>query len=125
MPYLLESDFATELEAIINDTTGTLIASQYVRPQTKIGVILGTGCNAAYMEDVSCIGKLKDAGIDPSEQMAINCEWVRYKFAALRQSFILNRVPLTLTCTNTFQKQNMTLLWIKLPINLVNRPSRR
>lgn len=68
MPHLLESDFATDLEAIINDTTGTLIASQYVRPQTKIGVILGTGCNAAYMEDISCIGKLKDAGIDPSEQ---------------------------------------------------------
>lgn len=125
MPHLLESDFATDLEAIINDTTGTLIASQYVRPQTKIGVILGTGCNAAYMEDISCIGKLKDAGIDPSEQMAINCEWVRYKFAALHRSLMLNRVPLILTCINIFQKQNMTLPWIKLPINLVNRLSRR
>jgi hexokinase len=79
MPYPFEPDFAIELEAIINDTTGTLIASQYVRPQTKIGVILGTGCNAAYMEDISCIGKLKDAGLNPSEQMAINCEWVRFK----------------------------------------------
>ena len=125
MPYLLESDFATELEAIINDTTGTLIASQYVRPQTKIGVILGTGCNAAYMEDISCIGKLKDAGVDPSERMAINCEWVRYKVAALHGSLMLNRVPLILTCINTFQKQNMTSPWIKLPTNLVNRLSRR
>lgn len=125
MPYIFESDFATELEAIINDTTGTLIASQYVRPQTKIGVILGTGCNAAYMEDISCIGKLKGAGVDPSGQMAINCEWVRYKFAALHRSLMLNRVPLILTCINTFQKQNMTLPWIKLPINLVNRLSRR
>jgi len=83
MPYLLGPDFAIALEAIINDTTGTLIASQYVRPQTKIGVILGTGCNAAYLEDISCIGKLKDAGVDPSEKMAINCEWVRFNLCGL------------------------------------------
>lgn len=125
MTYLFGPDFIIELEAIINDTTGTLIASQYVRPQTKIGVILGTGCNAAYMEDISCIGKLRDAGLDPSEQMAINCEWVRYKLVALHRSLMLNRVPLILTCTNTFQEQSMTLPWIKLPINLVNRLSRR
>ena len=35
------------LESVINDTTGTLIASQYVDPRTRIGVIFGTGCNAA------------------------------------------------------------------------------
>lgn len=82
-PCPFEPDFGIELEAIINDTTGTLIASQYVRPQTKLGIILGTGCNAAYVEDISCIGKLKDAGMDPSEQMAINCEWVRFKLCNL------------------------------------------
>ena len=40
------------LTALINDTTGTLIASHYVNPRTKIAVIFGTGCNAAYMEDM-------------------------------------------------------------------------
>ncbi len=66
------------LVAIINDTTGTLIASHYVNPRTRIGVILGTGCNAAYMEKVEDIPKVKDLGLleeDPEATMAINCEW--------------------------------------------------
>ncbi|KAG8853575.1 hexokinase A [Serendipita sp. 411] len=63
------------MSALINDTTGALIASQYVRPHTKIAVILGTGCNAAYSEDISCIGKLKDKNLDPTDTVAINCEW--------------------------------------------------
>lgn len=65
-----------QLTALINDTTGTLIASHYVNPRTKIAVIFGTGCNAAYMEKVGKIGKIKDLGIDAEAEMAINCEWV-------------------------------------------------
>ncbi|KAI0298406.1 hexokinase [Multifurca ochricompacta] len=64
-----------ELTAIINDTTGTLIASSYVNPRTRIAVIFGTGCNAAYMERVGDIPKIKNLGIDDEAQMAINCEW--------------------------------------------------
>ncbi|EIM87021.1 hexokinase [Stereum hirsutum FP-91666 SS1] len=64
-----------QLTALINDTTGTLIASHYVNPRTKIAVIFGTGCNAAYMEKVGKIGKIKDLGIDAEAEMAINCEW--------------------------------------------------
>ena len=63
------------MTALINDTTGTLIASSYVNPRTKIAVIFGTGCNAAYMEDVKNIDKIKELGIDEKAQMAINCEW--------------------------------------------------
>jgi hexokinase len=66
-----------ELTALINDTTGTLIASSYVNPNTRIAVIFGTGCNAAYMERVGEIHKIKNLGIDDEAQMAINCEWVR------------------------------------------------
>jgi hexokinase len=64
------------LTALINDTTGTLIASHYVNPRTKIAVIFGTGCNAAYMERVKDVHKIADLGIDPAAEMAINCEWV-------------------------------------------------
>lgn len=64
-----------ELTALINDTTGTLIASHYVNPKTKIAVIFGTGCNAAYMEHIKEIPKLKACGIDENLDMAINCEW--------------------------------------------------
>lgn len=67
-----------QLTALINDTTGTLIASHYVNPLTKISVIFGTGCNGAYMDKVEDIEKIKDLGIDPEAQMAINCEWVSY-----------------------------------------------
>lgn len=64
-----------KLTALINDTTGTLIASHYVNPRTKIAVILGTGCNAAYMETVENITKIASLGIPGEQQMAINCEW--------------------------------------------------
>lgn len=61
--------------SIINDTTGTLVASHYVNPRTKIAVIFGTGCNAAYTEKIGSIEKIKDLGLDPNDEMAINCEW--------------------------------------------------
>ncbi|OJA17256.1 hypothetical protein AZE42_03038 [Rhizopogon vesiculosus] len=64
-----------QLTALINDTTGTLIASHYVNPRTKIAVIFGTGCNAAYMEHVKDVPKIENLGIDPAAEMAINCEW--------------------------------------------------
>ena len=69
-----------ELTALINDTTGTLIASHYVNPRTKIAVIFGTGCNAAYMEHVKDIPKLAPLEINENMDMAINCEWVRKSF---------------------------------------------
>lgn len=66
------------LEALINDTTGTLLASQYVHPRTKIACIFGTGCNAAYMENVKDIPKLAKYNIHEDAQIAINCEWVSH-----------------------------------------------
>ena len=68
------------LTALINDTTGTLIASHYVNPKTKIAVIFGTGCNAAYMENIADIEKINQIGLDPKDDMAINCEWVSRSF---------------------------------------------
>ena len=66
-----------DIVALTCDTTGTLIASSYVNPNTKIAVIFGTGCNAAYMETVKNIPKLKDLGFADDAEIAINCEWVR------------------------------------------------
>jgi hexokinase len=71
--------------AVVNDTTGTLIASNYVDSTTQIGCIFGTGmilclnvdkgCNAAYMENISSIPKLSHLNLPPETPMAINCEW--------------------------------------------------
>jgi hexokinase len=72
---LVKHDLPVHLTALINDTTGTLIASHYVNPKTKIAVIFGTGCNAAYMEHAKNIPKIANLGIPPDVDMAINCEW--------------------------------------------------
>lgn len=64
-----------KLTALINDTTGTLIASAYTDTSMKIGCIFGTGCNAAYMEDCGSIPKLAHMNLPPETPMAINCEW--------------------------------------------------
>lgn len=64
-----------KLTALINDTTGTLIASAYTDTQIKIGCIFGTGCNAAYMETCGEIPKLSHMNLPPETPMAINCEW--------------------------------------------------
>jgi hexokinase len=63
------------LVALINDTTGTMIASAYTDTTMKIGCIFGTGCNAAYMEDVASIPKLAHMNLPGDMPMAINCEW--------------------------------------------------
>jgi hexokinase len=75
---LAKENLPISLTAVINDTTGTLIASHYVNPRTRMGVIFGTGCNAAYMEKAKNIPKLRGSGIleeDPEAEIAINCEW--------------------------------------------------
>ena len=64
-----------KLTALVNDTTGTLIASAYTDDKMKIGSIFGTGCNSAYMEEAGCIPKLAHMNLDPSLPMAINCEY--------------------------------------------------
>lgn len=69
------------LLALINDTVGALIASSYKDPETIIGAIFGTGCNAAYMEECSKIPKLEDQLRETNQSMpedaimAINCEY--------------------------------------------------
>lgn len=72
---LEKSKVPIAVTALINDTTGTLVASNYADPQTKIAVIFGTGCNAAYMETAEQIPKLDFLKLPKEQMMAINCEW--------------------------------------------------
>ncbi|KAK6459022.1 hexokinase [Scheffersomyces xylosifermentans] len=67
-----------DVVALINDTTGTLVASMYTDPETKMGLIFGTGCNGAYYDVCGDIPKLEgrlDSDIKPDSPMAINCEY--------------------------------------------------
>lgn len=72
---LARKGLPVKVTALINDTTGTLIASAYTDERTKIGCIFGTGCNAAYLEDCGSIPKLAHMKLDPDLPMAINCEY--------------------------------------------------
>ncbi|KAH6561170.1 hypothetical protein BASA50_003838 [Batrachochytrium salamandrivorans] len=60
--------------ALVNDTVGTLVAHAYSRPQTRLGVIFGTGTNAAYVEKLSEIGKWNGPASQTGE-MIVNTEW--------------------------------------------------
>ncbi|XP_040538985.1 hexokinase-3 isoform X5 [Gallus gallus] len=57
--------------AVVNDTVGTMMACGYHDPKCEIGLIVGTGTNACYMEERANVGTVEgDEG-----RMCINMEW--------------------------------------------------
>uniref|UniRef100_A0ACD5U6C9 Uncharacterized protein n=1 Tax=Avena sativa TaxID=4498 RepID=A0ACD5U6C9_AVESA len=68
--------------ALINDTVGTLAAGSYNDADTVVGVILGTGSNAAYLEKASDIPKL-EGELPKSGNMVINTEWGNFSAPCL------------------------------------------
>ena len=77
------------LSALINDTTGTLIASAYTDDTMKIGCIFGTGCNAAYMENCGSVPKIASYNLPPEMPIAINCEYGAFD----NEHVVLPRTP--------------------------------
>jgi len=62
------------VSALANDTVGTLVACSYREPICDVGIIIGTGTNACYLEKISEIKKLKGfSGLKGN--MIINTEW--------------------------------------------------
>lgn len=64
--------------ALINDTTGTLVASMYADVETKMGLIFGTGVNGAYFDVCGQIPKLEGKfaeDVNENTPMAINSEY--------------------------------------------------
>ncbi|KAE9418478.1 hypothetical protein Angca_005099, partial [Angiostrongylus cantonensis] len=67
-----------EVVALINDTVGTMVAAAYeTRGECDLGVIIGTGTNASYMESTKAIlYGLQNATVEyPHEEMIIDTEW--------------------------------------------------
>ncbi|EXJ81102.1 hypothetical protein A1O3_07390 [Capronia epimyces CBS 606.96] len=54
------------VEAIVNDSSATLLSQAYLDPATSMGLILGTGTNAAAYLPTSCMGKSKFGFRDPA-----------------------------------------------------------
>jgi len=77
--------------ALANDTVGTLAAESYKDRTCDVGVILGTGTNACYEEDISKIKKWQGPGTGTGK-MIINTEWGNFnKLKVLSYDRQLNR----------------------------------
>lgn len=63
-----------DVVAVINDTTGTLVACANTNRECRIGLIVGTGYNACYMERLERCEKWP-ANYTSPKQVIINCEW--------------------------------------------------
>lgn len=70
----IRKNLRVRVTALVNDTVGTLMSHAYNDPQTMVGVILGTGTNAAYVEKIENIKKWKGP-IPASGEMVVNTEW--------------------------------------------------
>ncbi|KAL3997999.1 Hexokinase family protein [Acanthocheilonema viteae] len=71
-------DISVDVVALLNDTVGTLMACAFKDNTCQVGIILGTGTNACYMEKLSNCQKLNKYGFDKDndpKEMIINMEW--------------------------------------------------
>ncbi|NWI97254.1 HXK3 protein, partial [Pitta sordida] len=62
---------ALNVVALVNDTVGTMMSCGYDDPKCEIGLIVGTGTNACYMEEMQNVGTVEGE----QGQMCINMEW--------------------------------------------------
>ncbi|XP_078508926.1 hexokinase-3 [Lissotriton helveticus] len=64
-------DYDINVIAIVNDTVGTMMSCGYSDHSCEVGLIVGTGSNACYMEELRNVERLEgDEG-----RMCVNMEW--------------------------------------------------
>ncbi|XP_010086032.1 PREDICTED: hexokinase-2-like, partial [Pterocles gutturalis] len=63
--------FGLKVVAVVNDTVGTMMSCGYEDPKCEIGLIVGTGTNACYMEETKNVGTVEGE----QGRMCINMEW--------------------------------------------------
>uniref|UniRef100_A0A4W3HXG6 Hexokinase-2 n=1 Tax=Callorhinchus milii TaxID=7868 RepID=A0A4W3HXG6_CALMI len=64
-------EFELDVVAVVNDTVGTMMSCGYDDPHCEVGLIVGTGSNACYMEEMRNVEMVEgDEG-----RMCINMEW--------------------------------------------------
>ncbi|XP_056274280.1 hexokinase-2 isoform X1 [Pseudoliparis swirei] len=64
-------EFDLNFVAVVNDTVGTMMTCSYEDPQCEVGLIVGTGTNACFMEEMQNIELVE--GNDG--RMCVNMEW--------------------------------------------------
>jgi len=72
---LRRDDVKIDVAAILNDTTGCLMSCAWKNPKCRIGLIIGTGLNACYLEDEHNVQTLDSSHRGRGKHMIINTEW--------------------------------------------------
>ncbi|XP_059515313.1 hexokinase-2 isoform X4 [Myotis daubentonii] len=66
-----DEEFDLDVVAVVNDTVGTMMTCGYEDPHCEVGLIVGTGSNACYMEEMRNVEL-----VDGEEgRMCVNMEW--------------------------------------------------
>ncbi|NWQ84574.1 HXK3 protein, partial [Columbina picui] len=66
-----KQNLGLKVVAVVNDTVGTMMSCGYDDPKCEIGLIVGTGTNACYMEEMHNVGTVEGE----QGRMCINMEW--------------------------------------------------
>ncbi|XP_015121113.1 hexokinase type 2 isoform X4 [Diachasma alloeum] len=70
------NDVKIDVCAILNDTTGTLMSCAWKKPGCRIGLIVGTGSNACYVEKTENTECAVPGNYNPDKpNMLVNTEW--------------------------------------------------
>ncbi|KFO33063.1 Glucokinase [Fukomys damarensis] len=78
-------DFEMDVVAMVNDTVATMISCYYEDHQCEVGMIVGTGCNACYMEEMENVELVEgDEG-----RMCVNTEWGAFGDSGELDEFLL------------------------------------
>ncbi|KAM7018295.1 hexokinase-2 [Tautogolabrus adspersus] len=64
-------EFDLNFVAVVNDTVGTMMTCSYEDPNCEVGLIVGTGTNACYMEELRNVELVEGA----DGRMCVNMEW--------------------------------------------------
>ena len=64
-------EFDLDVVAVVNDTVGTMMTCAYEEPTCEAGLIIETGSNACYMEEMKNVEMLEGT----EGRMCINMEW--------------------------------------------------
>ncbi|XP_029793536.1 hexokinase-2 isoform X3 [Suricata suricatta] len=67
----LDEEFDLDVVAVVNDTVGTMMTCGYEDPHCEIGLIVGTGSNACYMEEMRNVELVEGE----EGRMCVNMEW--------------------------------------------------
>ncbi|KAG8510588.1 Glucokinase [Galemys pyrenaicus] len=78
-------DFEMDVVAMVNDTVATMISCYYEDHRCEVGMIVGTGCNACYMEEMQNVELVEgDEG-----RMCVNTEWGAFGDSGELDEFLL------------------------------------